>query len=286
MFTNFFGGLFMAFHIVGTGFFVSTPVSTERPVPEYAQLSVVPYAEISTTSAAAGSRDHSRTKGVPLPILVYHVVRPSYPSDSPAVRSLALTPEVFDAQMDYLRVSGYRVIRFSDLEAHFMSGVPLPAHPIILSFDDGWQSQFTYALPILEKYRYPATFFVFTNAIGRKGFFTWDELRSMVAAGMTVGGHSRSHPYLTSISSEAELWSEIFESKQQLETELGVSVNEFAYPFGRYNATIVSLVQKAGYRSARGDFYSGNQSAQNLFELSAMNAPTTTALFARQFPAY
>jgi len=244
-----------------------------------------PYAEISTTSAQAFFVA-STTEKLKLPILVYHVVRPSYPSDSAAVRAIALTPETFDAEMNYLGTAGYRVVRFADLEAYFQNGTPLPPHPMILSFDDGWESQFTYALPILEKYKYPATFFVFTNAIGRKGFLGWDELQQLLAAGMTIGDHSRSHPYLTKIASTAALWNEIDGSKQLLETRLGVAINEFAYPFGMYNPAIVALVEKAGYRSARGDYYSGMQSKDRLFELSAMNAPTTTVLFMQRFPPH
>lgn len=241
------------------------------------------YAEMATSTSQLPPTA-SPSGGIRLPILVYHIVRPSHPSDSAAVRALAVTPDIFDAQMDYLKHAGYHVVRFGDLEAHFASSTPLPQKPIILSFDDGWSSQFTYAFPILEKYQYPATFFVFTNGIGSRGFLTWDNLRALEAGGMTIGDHTRSHPYLANITSTSTLRDEIEGSRQLLERKLGVPINEFAYPFGQYNATIVSLVEKAGYKSARGDFYSGKQFASRLFTLSALNAPTTTALFAKDFP--
>ena len=211
---------------------------------------------------------------------------PRYPSDSKAVRALAHTPEVFDAEMKYLDDVGYHVISFHELENYFKNGTALPARPIIISFDDGWGDQFMYAFPILEKYHYPATFFVFTNPIGTKGFMTWDQLRTMQKAGMTIGSHSRSHPYLTRIADPKKLWNEINGSKQALERQLGVTVNEFAYPFGQYNADIVAATVQAGYLSARGDrYYRGEQTADRLYELDALNAPTTLALFARMFPA-
>lgn len=241
------------------------------------------YAEISTTSSPPPLGASS--KRINLPILVYHVIRPSYPSDSAAVRAIALTPETFDAEMSYLKTSGYHVVQFSNLESYFANGTPLPPKPVILSFDDGWGDQFKYAFPLLKKHAYLATFFVFTNAIGHKGFLTRNELMQLVAAGMTIGDHTRSHPYLTSITSTSTLVDEIQGSKALLEKELGIPITEFAYPFGQYNAGIVSLVQKAGYKSARGDYYSGEQSAENLFELSAMNAPTTMARFKEKFPA-
>ncbi|MHB8660406.1 MAG: polysaccharide deacetylase family protein [Minisyncoccota bacterium] len=241
------------------------------------------YAEVAT-STPQPLPTVSSSGGLRLPILVYHIVRPIRPTDDAAVRALAVEPELFDAQMNYLKSAGYHVVRFSDLEGHFASSTPLPPKPIIISFDDGWSSQFTYAFPILEKYHYPTTFFVFTNGIGARGFLTWDNLRALEAGGMTIGDHTRSHPYLTSIMSTSTLWDEIAGSKQLLEQKLGVPINEFAYPFGQYNPTIVSLVRQAGYKSARGDFYSGNQSVGRLFTLSALNAPTTLALFERDFP--
>jgi peptidoglycan/xylan/chitin deacetylase (PgdA/CDA1 family) len=242
------------------------------------------YAEISTTSMQFFPAAIPSTKHIYFPILVYHIVRPSYPNDSQAIRTIALTPETFDAEMNYLKITGYHVVRFSDLEAYFGNDASLPQNPIIISFDDGWSDQFTYAFPILKKYNYPATFFVFTNVIGRRGFLSWDDLRQLLAAGMTVGDHTRSHPYLTSITNSAVLWDEIYGSKLLLEQQLGVPIYEFAYPFGIYNSTISALVEKAGYRSARGDYFSREQAANKLYELSAMNAPTTTALFEEKFP--
>ncbi len=237
-----------------------------------------------TTSTPQSFLTNSSSRGIWLPILVYHIVRPSYPSDNAAVRAIAVTPEIFNTEMDYLEKAGYHVVRFNNLEAYFMSGTPLPHKPVILSFDDGWSDQFTYAFPILEKYHYPATFFVFTNEIGYRGGLTWDNLRELVASGMTIGDHTRSHPFLTRITSTSTLWNEIDGSKLLLERELNVPINEFAYPFGQYNPTIISLVKKAGYKSARGDFYSGKQSLDRLFTLSALNAPTTTAIFKKDFP--
>lgn len=237
------------------------------------------FAEVSTTSPAFATT----TREFDLPILVYHIVRPSYPSDSKAVKELAVTPELFDAQLSYLGQRGYTVVRYSDLEAHVAAGTPLPPKPIIISFDDGWRDQYEYAFPILKKHNYPATFFVFTNKIDKKDFLTWDELREMLDSGMTIAAHTRSHPYLTHIRDEAALWDEIYGSKITLERHLGVPVHEFAYPFGQFNATTTELVKRAGFKSARGDFYTGMQSADRLFELSAMNAPTTLAAFTRAF---
>lgn len=242
------------------------------------------YAEVSPVEVPRVSRTASSTEKLMLPILVYHIVRPSYPSDSRDVRAIAHTPEIFDAQMKHLADTGYAVVSFADLESYFRTGTELPRKPVILSFDDGWNDQFVYAFPLLKKYKYSATFFVFTNSIGKKGFLSWDQLQEMRSAGMNIGSHSLSHPYLTHISDPKVLWNEIDGSKKVLEEKLGTRITQFAYPFGQYNTAAVADVERAGYLSARGDFYKGAQSADRIFELNAMNAPTTTELFARKFP--
>lgn len=245
------------------------------------------YAEMPATVTQAFPISTS-TETMKVPILVYHIVRPSYPTDSRQVVALAHTPEVFDAEMKYLAEAKYHVISFAALENYLKGSTPLPTNPIIISFDDGWGDQFTYAFPVLEKYHYAATFFVFTNPIGTRGFLTWENLQALRDAGMTIGSHTRSHPFLTKITNQNILWNEINGSKETLEKHLGITVNEFAYPFGKYDATTTALVKKAGYTSARGDYVKkgGMQSRDSLYELSALNAPTTTELFARKFPAH
>ncbi|MCX6787679.1 MAG: polysaccharide deacetylase family protein [Candidatus Kaiserbacteria bacterium] len=266
---------------VGVFLLVRAPANADKQVLKEAPNDQAFYAEGTTAMAAhsASSATH-----IAMPILVYHIVRPSYDSDSAAVRALAHTPEIFEAELQYLLAAGYHSVSFNDLENRLQYGTPLPSKPILLSFDDGWGDQYDYAFPILKKLQVTATFFVFTNSIGRRGFLTWDKLKEMRAAGMTIGSHSRTHPYLTSIDSSEALWSEIADSKKILEKHLGVTINEFAYPFGQYNAAIAAMVEKAGYRSARGDYVNGEHRADHLYELGALNAPTTLELFKKKLP--
>lgn len=253
--------------------------------------SEVLYAEqpATTTPAvvlAAAAASSTPAEDLKIPILVYHIVRPSYPTDSKGVKDLAQTPEVFDAQMQHLQDAGYHVITFGALENALKDGAPLPEKPIVLSFDDGWRDQYEYAFPILKKHNLTATFFVFTNPIGRKGFLTWDNLKEMRDAGMTIGSHSLSHPFLVRITDPAQLKKEVEGSKAVLEKELGITVSEFAYPFGQVTPAVEDAVVTAGYKAARGDYVrrNGMQSGSQIYELSALNAPTTEAEFNRKFP--
>jgi peptidoglycan/xylan/chitin deacetylase (PgdA/CDA1 family) len=220
-----------------------------------------------------------------LPILVYHHIRQRSPMDSRALRRLTVTPEIFQQQMQYLRDNGYHVVSFASLEIFFEQGAELPARPIIISFDDGWECQYQLAVPVLEKYQFTATFFIIVNYVGDRGFLSADQLRAMARRGMSIGSHSRSHPHLERITDRKRLWDEIYGSKAALESEFGVSVTEFSYPYGTYNAAAVNMVMLAGYKAARAADFGSLHSADKIYRLSAITAPVDLAKFAKSFPA-
>ena len=136
-----------------------------------------------------------------------------------------------------------------------------------------------YALPKLEEYHYVATFFIVTNYVGSRGFVSWSRLRTIVAEGMEIGSHSRSHPYLDKIDNAGILWDQIYTSKQILESQLGVAVDTFAYPYGSYNAATASTVKVAGYKIARACCVGGVQS--DAYALRAVMAPNELGKFER-----
>jgi peptidoglycan/xylan/chitin deacetylase (PgdA/CDA1 family) len=192
-------------------------------------------------------------ESVRVPIIVYHNVRPKYFGESEYQDNFDITPEMFETHLRYFKDQGYTPILFRDFANYLNFGsVDMPPRPIILTFDDGWENQYTYALPILKKYSNKATFFVFTGAIGKPHYLSWTELEEMVSSGNDVGSHSMTHPFLTQVADENKLRSEIADSKKIIEDRLGIIVDVFAYPFGQYNDEIVSLVKDAGYKAARG----------------------------------
>lgn len=225
------------------------------------------------------SRCFDKRSTLEVPILVYHHIRSSIPVGSRTERRLTVTVENFDHQMKYLREKGYDVITFADLVNCLNHVGELPLKPVIISFDDGWEDQFVYAVPKLEEYRYTATFFVVTNFIGSRGFVSWSNLRTIAAEGMKIGSHSRSHPYLDKIDDTSILWDQIYTSKQILERQLGVAVDEFAYPYGSYNAVTASTVRLAGYKTARACCVDGVQS--DAYALRAVMAPNELSKFER-----
>ena len=140
---------------------------------------------------------------------------------------------------------------FERLADNLEHGVALPERPVILSFDDGWDNQFNHAFPLLQKYGFTATFFAVTDYLDHENFMTTDQLKALLAAGMTIGSHTRSHPALPTIGDKTQLWNQIAGSKMWLEQQLGVTIDTFAYPYGAYSPAIVSTVKAAGYRTAR-----------------------------------
>lgn len=187
-----------------------------------------------------------------VPILVYHNVAPHHPGDTPAQRALNVSPETFEWQMAYLQRTGTVVVSLGRLVAALEGRDTLPTRAVVITLDDGWETQFIHALPVLRRFGYTATFFVYTNPIGRdRRYVTWDELRELISVGMTIGSHSRSHPLLTRLRDRDTIRDEVAGSRALLERSLSVSVEFFAYPYGAFTPALAGAVREAGYRAAR-----------------------------------
>ncbi len=225
--------------------------------------------------SAAGVNAAVGEKEVPMeqvdcPILIFHSVRPYGPKDTKGERRFIATPDTLENELAYLRSSGYESVSFYNLANHFLIGSPLPPKPVVISFDDGWESQYVYALPLLKKYSFTATFFIYTNTPGVKNYMRWDQIKALSAAGMEIGCHSKSHPYLNRIRKKAALRREIILPKRILEAHLGKAVTVFAYPFGLYNDRAIAMVKEAGFLCARSTYSGISHSVDQLFTLTGL----------------
>lgn len=206
---------------------------------------------------------------VKIPIIIYHSVRPYIPDESILQDRFDLTPELLEQQLAYLQDHGYTTISLDDLERDIKRGTTTPVlRPVVLTFDDGWRNQYRYAFPLLKKYHMQATFYVYTNPVDNEAehFLTWEQIKEMAAAGMTIGSHTLSHPYFGN-SSSAEMRKEIFESKRVLERNLGKTVLHFAQPFGYTSPGIEALIKEAGYETSRGTHRGVYHSQGDIFHL-------------------
>ena len=140
-------------------------------------------------------RDGEGTATTLVPILIYHAVRPYVESDTPAVRRYIATPQTLDEELAWLKESGYVSISFDDLVNHVTAGATLPTKPVIISFDDDWENQYRYALPLLKKYGYTATFYIWVVVVGRKHHMSWEEIKELSQAGMQLGCHTYHAPF-------------------------------------------------------------------------------------------
>lgn len=170
-----------------------------------------------------------------LPVLMYHNI--GYGWDRYAV-----TLSAFRDQLDWLQNSGYTTVTLPQVYDYMYEGGTLPSKPVVLTFDDGWASQWNAALELNTR-GMKGVFFVMGGGIG----LTDAQLQQMAVWGHEIEAHSLTHPDLTQLSDE-QLYNEVAGSRKTLESRLGVPIRFFAYPYGSYNGRVVDAVAAAGYR--------------------------------------
>lgn len=199
-------------------------------------------------TAAPFPNVHGTARLSRVPVIMYHDILPEKEV------FFDVTPAEFEADLQLIQQKGLTPISLNQLVGHLSTGLPLPEKPILLSFDDGYQGHYDYVYPLLKQYGYPGAFSIYTNKVGKKlgrSSLTWQQVREMAADPlMTIAAHSISHPPDLGELSENQMRDEIVQSKQILETELGIPINYFVYPEGKYNNRVQDWVQQAGYRAA------------------------------------
>ena len=185
-----------------------------------------------------------------------------------------ITPAAFEAQMKELKDKGITVISMQDLLAWKRSEKNIPPRSAVITFDDGWKSQYEVAWPIMKKYGYPFTMFIYTEGVrggtlGGGEAITWEQLADMRDNGVDIQAHTATHQDLREghtvmviepggkrtrkklTGAEYEKWvqNEVVGCKELLEQRLGIKVNCFAVPFGNYNEHVKELARNAGYEA-------------------------------------
>ena len=182
-----------------------------------------------------------------LPILTFHAI-------DKRSSVISVSPMVFQRAMAKLDKGGYQTLRLTEAVDYLGRGAPFRDRSFVITFDDGYQSVYEEALPVLEGYGMPATVFL---TVGQKGvarsrgrlpsltgrsMLSWKEIREMQRAGIDFGAHTLTHPDLTRISSE-QVKAEVCEAKSIIEDVLDAPVTSFAYPYGRYNGRVREIVR-------------------------------------------
>lgn len=179
-------------------------------------------------------------------IIMYHSINPVGRKDT----KLVVSVNSFQRQIHFLKKFHYNVISLENLGELISKEKRIPQKTVVITFDDGFKDNFTYAFPILKKYQLPATFFIIVSEVGLADRLNWQEIRAMQGSGLvSIGSHTLSHPFLTRLNEERQR-KEIFESKIILEERLGQPVKTFSYPNTNFNERIKQMVKQAGFKLA------------------------------------
>ena len=199
--------------------------------------------------------DSAPVSGVPavsatrrsLPVLTFHTVH-----DQPSV--IAFPPDVFARGLRRLHERGYRALSLLDAADCLRRRASFPVRSFVMTFDDGYQTVYENAFPVLQRYGMSATVFLTVGSTQRgrttgrlpsfesRSMLSWDEIREMQRAGVSFGAHTCTHRDLTRLP-DHEVRAEIVDSKNMIEDALGGAVSTFAYPYGRYDARVADLVR-------------------------------------------
>jgi peptidoglycan/xylan/chitin deacetylase (PgdA/CDA1 family) len=229
----------------------------------------------SPATNAPGTITHAASAGGRAIVLGYHQFT------GPGVGSkniYSMSQDVFESEMKYLHDNNYNVVPLSDVVAFVEQKKKLPPNAVAITIDDGYKSALVYAAPVLKKYGYPWTYFVYPQFITKtegKGAASWPDLLELDKEGVDVECHSMTHPQLSrhrqlftetpgdpsSIKygrayhqlSDQEyddfLTNETFGAKAELEQQLGKKLKYFAYPYGDYNKQVEAKVLAAGFEA-------------------------------------
>jgi peptidoglycan/xylan/chitin deacetylase (PgdA/CDA1 family) len=181
-----------------------------------------------------------------VPVLMYHVINP--PPVGAPFPGLYVPADEFAAQMQALKAAGWHAVTMDQLEANWTRGVPLgPGKPIVLTFDNGYTSQYTNAMPILKRLGWVGDENIQLSGLPpSQGGLTDAQVRGLLAAGWELDTQGISHADLITLDA-SQLHYQVATARQILQRRYGVPVNWFCYPSGHYNATVIAAVKAAGF---------------------------------------
>src|SRR5207244_6374655 len=183
----------------------------------------------------------------PVPILMYHVLAPPLPNAP--YPDLYVKPADFRGHVAWLAAHGYHAVTLRRVYDFWRGEQALPRKPVVLTFDDGYHSDFTVALPTLRAHRWPGVL----NLEVRNLQPVWGTrpgmVRQLMAAGWEIDAHTLTHPDLTTVD-PTELRHQVAGSRAAIRRTFNVPVDFFCYPSGRYDDAVIAAVREAGFLGA------------------------------------
>ena len=205
-----------------------------------------------------------------VPIIMYHRI-----DEKAAVSKLSVCPESFERQLSLLKKHSYNVVKLHELAELVRKG-NVPHKTIAITFDDGYENNYTCAYPVLKRLGIPATIFIVPALIGKEGYLSWDQVVEMSESGIiSIGSHSMTHAYLPALP-EQKLDVEILDSKRAIESHIRKEVYSFSYPVGAFNDYVRGKVKNAGYRIAVATNPGKDYPAHDLFAMKRVRISRTS----------
>jgi len=209
-----------------------------------------------------------------VPVLCYHDIKDWKPGLRQSMKEYIVPVAAFKEQMQSLADSGYQTITPTDYYNHLTKGAPLPPKPIIISFDDGDEEQYTIGATELEKHNFKGVFFVMTIVIGKKNYMSSEMIKDLADKGHVIGSHTWDHHSVKNYTEE-DYKVQFAGSREKLEKITGKPVEYFAYPFGIWNEAALPQLEQTGYKGAFQLSASKRDSTLPLYTLRRMIVPGT-----------
>lgn len=223
--------------------------------------------------------DDGTLRRLRVPILMYHYVD-ELPEDADEIRiNLTVSPSDFRAQMVYLRDNGYTPISLYTLEQALAFGEPLPAKPLVLTFDDGHIDHYTQVFPILREFGFTGTFFIITGLIdnNRAEYLSWAQVQEMADAGMSMEPHTKYHADLRNREQDYLVY-EILGSLESIQAYTGKTPRFFAYPGGNYDDTTLAVLRGSPIQRAVTTQTGAWHTSTNRLELPRLRVSNNTGV--------
>ncbi|WP_390592975.1 polysaccharide deacetylase family protein [Simiduia litorea] len=185
-----------------------------------------------------------------LVILQYHHISDQTPA------ATSISPAGFEAHLQQIERSGYRVVALPDVLEALRQRTPLPDKAVLITFDDGSKSVLTSALPLLQARGWPFVVFVSTDPVTQQqaNTLSWDDLRALADKGAAIANHGVSHSHMirrldgeTEAQWQTRMQREILAAEATIKLEIGQSHRAFAYPYGEFSAPLLALVEALGF---------------------------------------
>lgn len=246
----------------------NNPSSTDTTLEKQDSVSKISTATLKKDTATAAEILLKKQ----VPVLCYHHIRSLRPGESRRLLGYIVPEKNFKDQMKMLSDSGYHTITPDEYYNYLVFGDALPSKPVMITFDDTDEEQYTVGAAELEKYGFKGVYFIMTISIGRPRYMNSEQLKDLAQKGHVIAAHTWDHHNVKQYK-EADWDLQFLKPKQKLEALVGKPVTYFAYPFGLWNEAAIPELKKRGYKAAFQLSASKRDSLNPLFSLRRMIVP-------------